>query len=223
MSTELNICVFSNQWALLSWNLKQNHPKCFVWLCILSVVCGDVFCKQHGLYPMSNLSKKQLARKLCHFVQGTSASHIASLTQASPFPYPWSPFTKQNSSTFPTSNSLPSPSLLATSLLQSSKTPATENSSTSGWQVLSLPHAFTNKTQAHWSLCTAIIIYIRVDNATTLAQQNADSRTEFQSPNWNPVSNQTKFFIRCLPALDWSRHLNMFMLNSFCKRGWKRD
>jgi len=57
-------------------------------------------------------------------------------------------FTEKNSSSFPTSNLLPSPALLATSLPKSSQSPAIENPSTSGGQVWSLPHAYTNEIQA---------------------------------------------------------------------------
>ena len=39
-------------------------------------------------------------------------------------------------------------------------------------------------------------------NATSLAQQNANPRIEFQSPLWGPVLDQAKSFIRRLPALD---------------------
>ena len=42
-----------------------------------------------------------------------------------------------------------SPASLSTSLLKSLRTPATENPWTSGWQVWSLPHAYTNERQAH--------------------------------------------------------------------------
>jgi len=41
----------------------------------------------------------------------------------------------------------------------------------------------------------------RADNTSTHAQQNADPKIEFQSPHWNPVSDQTKSFIRRLAAL----------------------
>ena len=42
----------------------------------------------------------------------------------------------------------------------------------------------------------------RADNTTALAQQIADSRIEFQSPYWDPVSDQAKSFIRHLAAVD---------------------
>jgi len=51
-------------------------------------------------------------------------------------------------------------------------------------------------------VCTTIITCVFfcrypsscADNPTTLAQQNADSKTEFQSPYWNLVSDQAKSF-----------------------------
>jgi len=60
-------------------------------------------------------------------------------------------------------------------------------------------------------VCTAIITCVllccypssRADNATTLAQQNADSKTEFQSSYWNLVSDQAKSFIQRLIVLDY--------------------
>ena len=42
-----------------------------------------------------------------------------------------------------------SPASLSTSFPKSLRTPATENPWTSGWQVWSLPHAYTNERQAH--------------------------------------------------------------------------
>jgi len=60
-------------------------------------------------------------------------------------------------------------------------------------------------------VCTAIITYVflpssRADNPITLAQQNADSKTEFQSPYWNLVSDQAKSFVRRIIVLDYFHH-----------------
>ena len=60
-------------------------------------------------------------------------------------------------------------------------------------------------------MCTAIITCVffcrypssRADNPTTLAQQNADSKTEFQSPYWNLVSDQAKSFVQRIIVLDY--------------------
>ena len=41
----------------------------------------------------------------------------------------------------------------------------------------------------------------RADNTTALTQQTADPKVEFQSPYWNPVSEQAKSFIRCLATV----------------------
>ena len=43
---------------------------------------------------------------------------------------------------------------------------------------------------------------LRPPHKNTFAQQNADPKTKFQSPYWNPVSDQAKSFIQHLVALD---------------------
>ena len=68
-------------------------------------------------------------------------------------------FTEQYSFTPSMSSSSLSLALSAMSHPKSSKTPATENPSTSGPQVYCFS-AHTDKKQAHCSLCTAIVTYI---------------------------------------------------------------
>ena len=121
--------------------------------------------------------------------------------------HPWLPlliFHRENSLILPTNNSPLSPALSATSPMKSTLPQK------SGSQVWSLPHAYTNKTQAH-SLSLHIHHYLssplwlphfRVNNTTALTQQNADPKIKLQGPYWNPISGQVKFFIQCLAALD---------------------
>ena len=128
-----------------------------------------------------------------------------SLMQARPFPHPWSSwssFHKAKFFCFPDEQLTSSPALLATSLPQSSETLATENPSTSDWQVWSPPHAYTNKSQAHCSpsaqrSSSTFYLPSRVDNVI-FSQQNADPKIEFQSAFWDPVSYQAKSSIRRL-------------------------
>ena len=120
---------------------------------------------------------------------------------------PSSFFIEPNSSTPPTSNSPLSPALSATSLPKSLKTPGTQNPSTSGPQV--------TYTRARKRIRLIISLHSHhhlrsplwlppfcADNTTTLAQQTADPKIEFQSPYWNLVSEQAKSFIRRLATVD---------------------
>jgi len=91
-------------------------------------------------------------------------------------------FTEKNSSILPTSNLPFSPALSATS---------------------------TNTGDGHLSHRSNhfhMHIASRADNPTTLTQQNADSKTEFQSPYWNLVSDQAKSFVRRIIVLDYFHH-----------------
>ena len=70
-----------------------------------------------------------------------------------------------------------------------------------------LSHAYTDETQAHYSLRTAIIAYALfcgypsfcADTTTTISQQNANPN--ILESILEPVSDQAKSFIRCLPFL----------------------
>ena len=86
-------------------------------------------------------------------------------------------------------------------LPKSSKTPGTENPSTSGSQV-----TYTHARKRIRLIITYALLCgyppFRADNTTTLAQQSADSKIEFQSPYRKPVSEQAKSFIRRLATVD---------------------
>jgi len=86
------------------------------------------------------------------------------------------------------------------------KRPATENSSTSGPQVfLVFLHAPPNSSclhSDHHLNAPLRLLPFRAKNTTTLSQQNPDPKIEFQSPYWNPLSDQAISFIRRLAALD---------------------
>ena len=70
-------------------------------------------------------------------------------------------------------------------------------------------HTHANKLGS-LSLCTAIITYIllcgyssfHAGNTTTLAQQTANPKIEFQSPCWNSISEQAKSFIWRLTTVN---------------------
>ena len=103
-----------------------------------------------------------------------------------------------------------SPASLSTSLLKSLRTPATENPWTSGWQVWSLPHAYTNERQAHCFLS----LYSHYNVRSPLRLLPFLSR-QHQAPCpakcwlWNrlseavlePHDGEAKYFIRRFAAL----------------------
>ena len=88
------------------------------------------------------------------------------------------------------------------------KTPATENPWTSGPQVWLLPHAHTNETEVHCSLCAAIITYVLLCGYPPFRADvppPSPSKTPIPKSNFRVHTGtrfQAKSFLWCLVALN---------------------